>query len=106
MLNTRASKRASAVLRREMPQTVGWLWRHTDADSSLPKSRQDTKHNYLNPKDQTKGPSKQQTHWEPDQKEKRGGNPLNPKILTPLNPASHLGSLPVKRSHLSNLLQH
>ena len=48
----------------------------------------------------------QQTHWEPDQKEKRGGNPLNPKILTPLNPASHRGSLPVKRSHLSNLLQH
>ena len=21
----------------------------------------------------------QQTHWEPDQKEKRGGNPLNPQ---------------------------
>ena len=41
----------------------------------LAKSRQDTKHNYLNPKDQTKGPSMQQTHWEPDQKEKRGGNP-------------------------------
>ena len=70
------------------------------------ESQRHKKHNYLNPKDQTKGPSMQQTHWEPDQKEKRGGNPLNPKILTPLNPASHRGSLPVKRSHLSNLLQH
>lgn len=96
MLNTRVGKMASAVLRLKMPQTVGRLWRHTDADSSLPRAARTQTHNYQTQKNQNKGPRMQQTHWEPDQREKRGGNPLNPKILTPLNPANHLALVAIQ----------
>ena len=86
---------ASAVLRLKMPQTVGgcggiqMLTPHC-------QEPQGHKHNYLTQKIQNKGPRMQQTHWEPDQREKRGGKPLNPEILTPLNPANHLALVAIQ----------
>ena len=48
----------------------------------------------------------QQTHWEPGQKEKERWEPPKPQDPNTPKPCKPPGSLPVKRSHLSNLLQH